>query len=112
VALKKAAMARTIRLSWTERFNSQGPEWKAPGIGETLEKNPDGKKPVMGGNTFVIVAADGDDMTHSDGKTAAKACELIAQHAKEPFFLAVGFVRPHVPFVAPKKYFDMYPRSR
>ena len=95
--------------SWTERFNSQGPEWRASGIGETLEGNPDGKKPVMGGNTFVIVAAEGDDMVHSDGKTAAKACELIARHAKEPFFLAVGFVRPHVPFVAPKKYFEMYP---
>jgi iduronate 2-sulfatase len=63
----------------------------------------------MGGNTFVIVAADGGDMVHSDGKTSAKACELIEQHSKEPFFLAVGFVRPHVPFVAPKKYFDMYP---
>ena len=30
--------------SWTERFNSQGPEWKAPGKGETLEGNPNGKK--------------------------------------------------------------------
>ncbi len=29
-------------LSWTERFNSQGPEWKAQGDGETLENNPDG----------------------------------------------------------------------
>jgi iduronate 2-sulfatase len=95
--------------SWTDRFNSLGPEWKAPGIGETLEKNADGKKSVVGGNTFVIVAADGDDTVHSDGKTSAKACELIAQHSKEPFFLAVGFVRPHVPFVAPKKYFDLYP---
>ena len=35
--------------SWTERFNSPGPEWKAPGDGETLEGNPDGKKPVVGG---------------------------------------------------------------
>jgi iduronate 2-sulfatase len=95
--------------SWTERFNSQGPEWKAQGIGETLEKNADGKKPIIGGNTFVIVAADGDDSIHSDGKTSTKACELIAKHAREPFFLAVGFVRPHVPFVAPKKYFDLYP---
>jgi iduronate 2-sulfatase len=95
--------------SWTERFNSLGPEWKAPGIGETLEKNPDGKRPVVGGNTFVIVAADGDDTVHSDGKTSAKACELIEQHSKEPFFLAVGFVRPHVPFVAPKKFFELYP---
>ncbi len=58
--------------SWTERFNSPGPEWKAAGDGETLENNPDGKKPVVGGNTFVVVEADGDDEVHSDGKTAAK----------------------------------------
>lgn len=87
--------------SWTERFNSQGPEWKAAGDGETLENNPDGKKPVVGGNTFVVVEADGDDLVHSDGKTAAKACQLIERHKDETFFLGVGFVRPHVPFVAP-----------
>jgi iduronate 2-sulfatase len=94
--------------SWTERFNSPGPEWKAAGNGETLEGNPDGKKPVVGGNTFVVVEADGDDLAHSDGKTAAKATELIARHKDKPFFLAVGFVRPHVPFVAPKKYFEPF----
>jgi iduronate 2-sulfatase len=94
--------------SWTEKFNSPGPEWKAPGTGETLEGNPDGKKPAVGGNTFVVVEADGDDLVHSDGKSAAKAVELIEQRAKEPFFLAVGFVRPHVPFVAPKKYFEPF----
>ncbi len=94
--------------SWNERFNSPGPEWKAAGDGETLEGNPDGTKPVVGGNTFVVVEADGDDLVHSDGKTAAKAVELIRQRAGQPFFLAVGFVRPHVPFVAPKKYFDPY----
>src|SRR5262245_57281984 len=94
--------------SWTEKFNSPGPEWKAAGNGETLEGNPDGKKPVVGGNTFVVVEATGDDEVHSDGKTAAKAVELIEKHAGQPFFLAVGFVRPHVPFVAPKKYFERY----
>ncbi|HUG93664.1 MAG TPA: sulfatase [Planctomycetaceae bacterium] len=94
--------------SWTERFNSPGPEWKAAGTGETLEGNPDGTKPVVGGNTFVVVEADGDDLVHSDGKTAAKAVELIHEHAREPFFLAVGFVRPHVPFVAPRKYFEPF----
>lgn len=94
--------------SWTERFNSPGPEWKAPGVGETLEGNPDGRRPVVGGNTFVVVEADGDDLVHSDGKTAAKAVELIEKHAGQPFFLAVGFVRPHVPFVAPKKYFEPF----
>jgi len=95
-------------ISWTERFNSQGPEWKAPGVGETLEGNPDGKKGVVGGNTFVVVEADGDDLVHSDGKTAAKACELIAAHKDERFFLGVGFVRPHVPFVSPKPYFKPF----
>ncbi|MDA7862746.1 sulfatase-like hydrolase/transferase, partial [Akkermansiaceae bacterium] len=66
--------------SWTERFNSQGPEWRAPGDGETLESNPDGKKPgPVGGNTFVVVEADGDDLAHSDGRTAVKAAELIQQ---------------------------------
>lgn len=97
-------------ISWDERFNSPGPEWKAPGDGETLESNPDGKRPVVGGNTFVVVEADGDDLVHSDGKTAAKAVALIEQHAKaeQPFFLAVGFVRPHVPFVSPRKYVEAY----
>jgi iduronate 2-sulfatase len=91
--------------SWTERFNNPGPEWKAAGDGETLENNPDGSKPVVGGNTFVVVEADGDDLVHCDGKTAAKACELIAAHKNEPFWLGVGFVRPHVPFVAPRPYY-------
>jgi len=95
-------------LSWSERFNSPGPEWKAPGEGETLEGNPDGSKPVMGGNTFVVVEADGDDLVHSDGRTADKAVELIQQHKDEPFWLGVGFVRPHVPFVAPKHYYPPY----
>jgi len=96
-------------VSWTERFNSPGPEWKAPGVGETLEGNPDGKKPVVGGNTFVVVAAEGDDMVHSDGKTAAKAVELIHAHKDETFFLGVGFVRPHVPFVSPASYHEPFP---
>ncbi|MEQ1859683.1 MAG: sulfatase [Chthoniobacteraceae bacterium] len=94
--------------SWTEKFNSPGPEWKAPGAGETLEGNPDGTRPVVGGNTFVVVEAEGDDMVHSDGKTAAKAVELIQKHSAKPFFLAVGFVRPHVPFVAPRSYYEPF----
>ena len=94
--------------SWTERFNSKGPEWRAPGDGETLQNNPDGKKPAVGGNTFVVVEADGDDLVHSDGKTAKKAAELIHLHKDKPFWLGVGFVRPHVPFVAPRSYYPPF----
>jgi len=95
-------------LSWNEKYNSPGPEWRAPGDGETLENNPDGKKPVVGGNTFVVVEADGDDLVHSDGKTAAKAVELIRRHKDKRFWLGVGFVRPHVPFVAPRRDFPAF----
>ena len=96
--------------SWHERYNSKGPEWRAPGNGETLQNNANGKRPVVGGNTFVVVEAEGGDQVHSDGKTALKAAELLGKFAKQdkPFFLGVGFVRPHVPFVAPQKYYKPF----
>ena len=95
--------------SWTERFNSKAPEWQTAGEAELVQDNPDGKLERIGGNKMTIVKADGDDLVHADGQTAKKASELIRQHKDEPFFLAVGFVRPHVPFVAPKRYFTPYP---
>lgn len=95
--------------SWTERYNSPGPEWKAEGEAELVQNNPYGQKPRQGGNVMTVVKADGGDEVHSDGKTAEKASELIQKHKNEPFFLAVGLVRPHVPFVAPKEYFEPYP---
>ena len=95
--------------SWTERFNSKGPEWLAKGEAELVQNNPDGSVERKGGNVMTIVKAEGDDLVHSDGRTAQKAIELIKKHKKNPFFLALGFVRPHVPFAAPKSYFDPYP---
>lgn len=111
IDIEKGSNGKDDEASWTERFNSQGPEWLAPGEGELVQGNPDGTLPIKGGNVMTIVKADGDDMVHSDGKTAKKACELIGEHKDEPFFLAVGFVRPHVPFVAPKSYFEPYPHE-
>ena len=98
--------------SWDERYNSPGPEWKAEGEAELVQNNPYGLLQRKGGNVMTIVKADGDDLVHSDGKTAEKASELIRTHKDEPFFLAVGFVRPHVPFVAPKNYFEPYPHDQ
>jgi len=110
--IEKGSNGADDEASWNERYNSMGPEWKAAGDGELLENNPDGTKPVKGGNTLEYVKADGDDMVHSDGRTAQKACELLHQFkGGEPFFLAVGFVRPHVPFVAPKAYYEPYDSS-
>lgn len=98
--------------SWTESFNSRAAEWQTPGDAELVQNNPYGAIERKGGNVMTIVKADGDDLVHADGKTAEKASELIRKHKHEPFFLAVGFVRPHVPFVAPKAYFDPYPHEQ
>lgn len=52
------------------------------------------------------------DDTYRDGKIAELACEQLRQIGERPFFLAVGFWRPHLPFLAPAKYWDRYDRSQ
>ncbi|MCM2374752.1 sulfatase [Aporhodopirellula aestuarii] len=52
--------------------------------------------------------ADVTDSTYSDGVIADNAIEQLRQKDDRPFFLAVGFKKPHLPFVAPRKYWNMY----
>lgn len=53
-------------------------------------------------------APDVPDNALADGKTADKAIEVLRELKDKPFFLAVGFLKPHLPFVSPKKYWDLY----
>ncbi|GEP46076.1 sulfatase [Brevifollis gellanilyticus] len=56
-------------------------------------------------------SADVSDNRYGDGMVADEAVKRLdaaKQKPDEPFFLAVGFVKPHLPFVAPKKYWDLY----
>jgi iduronate 2-sulfatase len=55
-------------------------------------------------------AADVPDSAYFDGKTTQRAIRSLRKFGKtgEPFFLAVGFLKPHLPFNAPKKYWDIY----
>ncbi|MFH1918875.1 MAG: sulfatase [Planctomycetota bacterium] len=48
-----------------------------------------------------------DHVTY-DGQVADHAVETLHRVQNEPFFLAVGFLKPHLPFIAPKKYWDLY----
>jgi len=57
-----------------------------------------------------VESADVPDDTFIDGKVARLAVATLAKlkQKEQPFFLAVGMAKPHLPFVAPKKYWDLY----
>jgi iduronate 2-sulfatase len=48
------------------------------------------------------------DTVLQDGQIANRAIEALKSIKGKPFFLAVGFLKPHIPFIAPKKYWDLY----
>ncbi len=58
--------------------------------------------------------ADVDDDFYYDGAQTTRAIEVLRElkDKQEPFFLSVGYYRPHLPFNAPKKYWDMYDRDQ
>lgn len=59
-------------------------------------------------------SADVPDNAYMDGVLAEKAIEKLQQLKKQeqPFFLAVGFFKPHLPFIAPQKYWDLYDHDK
>ncbi len=61
------------------------------------------------GSTLAFYASPAPDEQHTDGKVATETIALLEQHKDRPFFIAAGFYRPHCPYIAPLKYFGMYP---
>ncbi|QTN32910.1 sulfatase [Akkermansiaceae bacterium] len=57
-------------------------------------------------------AADVGDEAYQDGVVARQAIESLRRNKGKPFFMCVGFAKPHLPFAAPKRYWDMYERDR
>ncbi len=57
-------------------------------------------------------APDVPDSTLYDGQMTQRAIATLGELKGRPFFLAVGYTKPHLPFVAPKKYWDLYDRAR
>ena len=52
---------------------------------------------------------EGEADSEPDHQAAVQLAGLIDEHKDKPFFIGAGFYRPHLPWVAPKKYFDLYP---
>ncbi|MEI9808029.1 MAG: sulfatase [Bacteroidota bacterium] len=55
--------------------------------------------------------AEAPDNAYQDGQVAQLAIETLSQNKGNPFFIAVGFKRPHLPYTVPKKYWDIYDRK-
>ena len=90
--------------SWEETVNPRGRDkWEEDQI-HSID-------PVTGnlGGTLSWMAQDGTDEEQTDGIGVTAAIELLEESRDRPFFVAMGFYRPHTPYVAPKKYFFQYP---
>jgi iduronate 2-sulfatase len=79
---------------------------------EAMFNNAYGRRPIK---SFVRGAAweapEVEDEAYADGRVAAETNQRLqaaAKKADQPFFIACGFARPHLPFVAPKKYWDLH----
>jgi arylsulfatase A-like enzyme len=80
---------------------------------KTLGLNPKETDQFMNNHRVVVEAANVPDDAYMDGAVARKAGRMLQNLAQQaqPFFLAVGFIKPHLPFVAPQKYWDLYNRE-
>jgi iduronate 2-sulfatase len=66
----------------------------------------------MYGDVPLCECRDVADDAYFDGRVATAACQAVATIGEQPTFLAVGFWKPHAPFNAPKKYWDMIDPAR
>ncbi len=105
---------------WTEFHNTKSEETYTPGLYRLTSRGIATRemKGRQGAGTklrpWVAVEADcKDGSDQADHLVANKAIELLRERQKQgkPFFLGVGFFRPHYPMVAPKRFFDMYPHE-
>ena len=96
--------------SWTVPWETP----KAPGYASEaalkMQANPANIDKKGRARGPAVEEADVPDDTYTDGKTARLAAKTLGELKRkgQPFFLAVGMAKPHLPFVAPKKYWDLY----
>ncbi|MBT6852505.1 MAG: sulfatase [Opitutae bacterium] len=98
----------TAKRSWSDD------PWK-PEMGGTSFIDPKSKSMIGGRKKRgpVLESPKVSDTAYPDGQIADKTIADLKRMKKEekPFFLACGFIKPHLPFYAPKKYWDLYDRA-
>ncbi len=104
--------------NWIHEVQGDPDSWSVPAVMHFANHNADtpqvvGETPPNLASDLKCFCHDVPDDAYFDGRIATLAVEALEQRkAKaEPFFLAVGFWKPHSPFNAPKKYWDMYRRE-
>lgn len=97
----------TAQRSWSE------PTWQAK---NTQSHDPETTRRLSKTKQRgrIYESPDVPDNAYADGSTAEKTIEDLRRlkQAGKPFFIACGFVKPHMPFYAPKKYWDLYERDK
>lgn len=91
------------------------PHWKPKAPQYHLKESTSNMRPsAQGPRGPTTECADVPDTTYADGQIADEAIarlKAFKQNPGKPFFMGVGFMKPHLPFVAPKKYWDLYQRD-
>ena len=93
--------------SWSEPHYQPDGHWRDYLLEENIKLEKDGSGPAY-------ECADVTDSAYKDGRTVDKSIEDLKRLSKtdKPFFLTVGIVKPHLPFNAPQKYWEMYPLEK
>jgi len=93
--------------SWTKKVNPKG-------IDKDEEPKLTNHTPErLGiGSQLSFYSSPAPDEKHTDGMVADEIIRMMEENRANPFFLAAGFYRPHCPYIAPSKYFDMYPADK
>lgn len=90
-------------LSWDVAVSPPGAENRTSGTGRNITPSfPDG-------NAMHWISFPGSDRDQADARAVEDTIGYIDKNKARPWFIGLGFLRPHVPHVAPTRFFDLYP---
>lgn len=103
--------------NWRQNIEGDPASWSVPAVMHYATHGSDtpiveGELPANTASTMKCEARDVPDNAYFDGRIADLAVAALEEVKDRPFFLAVGFWKPHLPFNAPQRYWDLYERAK